>query len=152
MNTTRSEQALSYFYRGYSCAQSVLAPFAAELHLSEAEALRLASAFGAGLGRMRGTCGAFSALCMVAGWCHGNTEGTAEGKERIYTLTRALAERFRKEMGALECRELLHLTPGQEPARPEERTAAYYEGRPCMKCISTAAAWAEELLAESKKK
>lgn len=151
MNTSRSEQALSYFYRGYSCAQSVLAPFAAELHLSEAEALRLASAFGAGLGRMRGTCGAFSALCMIAGWYHGNTEGTAEGKERIYTLTRTLAERFRAEMGALECRELLHLAPGQEPARPEERTAAYYEGRPCMKCIATAAAWAEELVATEKK-
>lgn len=146
MSADKSEQALSYFYRGFSCAQSVLAPFAAELNMSEQDALMLASAFGAGLGRMRGTCGAFAALCMVAGRCYGNTEGTAEGKERIYTLTRTLAERFRTELGALECRELLHLAPGQEPARPEERTAAYYEGRPCMKCIATAAAWADELL------
>lgn len=145
--STKSEQALGFFYRGFSCAQSVLAPFAADLGMSEQSALRLAAPFGAGLGRMRGTCGAFSSLCMVAGHCCGNTEGTVEGKERIYRLTRELAERFTAAHGSLLCRELLHLEPGQsEPAAPGERSPAYYEGRPCMRCIAWAAAEAEQLL------
>lgn len=149
-SSDKAEQALSYFYRGYSCAQSVLAPFADELGLSEAQALRLAAPFGAGIGRMRLTCGAFSALCMVAGHLHGNEEGTAEGKARIYALTQELAARFRAEMGSLSCRELLGLdehTP--EPVTPEARTPEYYKGRPCMRCISFAAAQAAALMAKS---
>ena len=59
------EKAIDYFHQGYNCAQSVFAAFAEELGLSEAAALRLPSAFGAGLGRMRGTCGAFSGLALI---------------------------------------------------------------------------------------
>ena len=34
-------------------------------------ALRLSSSFGAGMGRLRQTCGAVSAMCMVAGMLYG---------------------------------------------------------------------------------
>lgn len=142
------QDALDTFHQGYSCAQSVLAPFAEALGLSRQEALRLSSAFGAGLGRMRGTCGAFSSLCMVAGHCYGNTEGSVEGKERIYVLVRQLAERFRAEFGTLSCRELLHLPEGcEESARPSARSEDYYETRPCERCIAYCAREAAELLA-----
>lgn len=141
------QDALDTFHQGYSCAQSVLAPFAEALGMSRPEALRLSSAFGAGLGRMRGTCGAFSSLCMVAGHCCGNTEGSVEGKERIYSLVRRLAGRFRAEFGTLSCRELLQLPENcEESATPSARTAAYYEARPCERCIAFCARQAAELL------
>ncbi len=143
------ERALAYFLRGFNCAQSVFTPFAERLGLSEKAALRVSSAFGAGLGRMRGTCGAFSGLCMVAGFCKGNLSGNPEDKEKIFALTRELAESFKTEFGTLLCRELLHLNEEeQESARPSERTSAYYEARPCERCVAFCAAQADRLLKE----
>lgn len=141
------EKAIDYFHRGYNCAQSVFAAFAEELGLSEAAALRLPSAFGAGLGRMRGTCGAFSGLALIAGFKHGNLSPDPADKERIFALTRKLADEFRTEFGSLQCRELLHLPPdAEEGARPSERTAAYYAARPCERCVAFCAAKAAEIL------
>lgn len=149
MPTQTEEQALAFFHRGYSCAQSVLAPFAARLGMEETTALKLASGFGAGMGRMRDTCGAFSSLVMVAGFCRGNTSGRAEDKEGIYLCIRSLAERFRSQFGTLRCRELLGLEEGSaESARPRERTVDYYASRPCERCVALCARWAEELLRE----
>lgn len=141
------EKAIDYFHQGYNCAQSVFAAFAEELGLSEAAALRLPSAFGAGLGRMRGTCGAFSGLALIAGFKHGNLSPDPADKERIFALTRKLADEFRTEFGSLQCRELLHLPPdAEEGARPSERTAAYYAARPCERCVAFCAAKAAEIL------
>lgn len=141
------EKALAYFHRGYNCAQSVFTPFAEQLGLSESSALLVSSAFGAGIGRMRGTCGAFSGLCMVAGFCRGNLTGDPADKEKIFALTRELAEAFRQEFGSLLCRELLHLNEGEEEsARPSDRTAAYYAARPCERCVAFCAKQAERLL------
>ncbi len=145
--TNAAARALDYFHQGYNCAQSVFAVFAPQVGLSEEAALRFSSAFGAGLGRMRGTCGAFSGLCMVAGFCKGNLTGTPEDKEVIFSLTRALAEDFKAEFGTLTCRELLHLDEEMESsARPSERTAAYYAARPCERCVAFCARKAQELL------
>jgi C_GCAxxG_C_C family probable redox protein len=145
--TNAAARALDYFHQGYNCAQSVFAVFAPQVGLSEEAALRFSSAFGAGLGRMRGTCGAFSGLCMVARFCKGNLTGTPEDKEVIFSLTRALAEDFKAEFGTLTCRELLHLDEEMESsARPSERTAAYYAARPCERCVAFCARKAQELL------
>lgn len=141
------EQALAYFHRGFNCAQSVLAPFAERLGLTEEQALKLASGFGAGIGRMRLTCGAFSGLTLVAGHCQGNLSGNPEDKERIFALVREQAERFRQKFGTLTCRELLHLDEGTtEGARPGERTQAYYDTRPCERCVAFCANAAANLL------
>lgn len=146
-STSPQERALDFFHRGYSCAQSVLAPFAEQLGMDTAQALRLASGFGAGLGRMRGTCGALSSLCMIAGHCQGNIVGTVEDKEHIYALVRSLAHDFQTEFGSITCRELLHLDQNQpESAKPSERTAAYYAARPCEHCVAYCARRAHELL------
>lgn len=141
------KQALAYFHRGFNCAQSVLAPFAAQLGLTEEQALRLASGFGAGIGRMRLSCGAFSGLTLVAGYCQGNLSGAPEDKERIFALVRQQAELFTQEFGTLSCRELLHLDEcTTEGARPSERTQAYYDARPCEHCVAFCARAAANLL------
>ena len=141
------EKALHYFHQGFNCAQSVFAAFADQVGLSEEAALRFSSAFGAGLGRMRGTCGAFSGLCMVAGFCKGNLSGNPEEKELIFSLTRELAEEFKKEFGTLTCRELLHLDEEMEAtARPNDRTSAYYASRPCERCVAFCATKAQSIL------
>ncbi len=143
------DKALHYFHQGFNCAQSVFAALADQIGMNEEAALRFSSAFGAGLGRMRGTCGAFSGLCMVAGFCKGNLTGNPEDKEIIFSLTRALADDFRNEFGTLTCRELLHLDEEMESsARPGERTAAYYAARPCERCVAFCAKRAQALINE----
>lgn len=147
MSTTAEQKALAYFHQGYNCAQSVFAAFAEDLGLSEELALRLSAGFGAGVGRMRGMCGAFSGLTMVAGYCKGNLTGEPEDKEVVFSLVRELAESFKAEFGTLTCRELLHLDEGvQEGARPNERTQAYYAARPCEHCVAFCARKAADLL------
>ena len=144
------EKALHYFHQGFNCAQSVFAAMADQVGMSETAALRFSSAFGAGLGRMRGTCGAFSGLCMVAGFCKGNLTGNPEDKEIIFSLTRKLAEVFKKEFGSLNCRDLLHLdTEMEKSARPSERTSDYYEARPCERCVAFCASLAQKLIDDS---
>ena len=150
MSTTAEQKALAYFHLGYNCAQSVFAAFAEDLGLSKELALRLSAGFGAGVGRMRGMCGAFSGLTMVAGYCKGNLSGEAEDKEVVFSLVRELAGAFTAEFGTLTCRELLHLEEGvQESARPNERTRAYYDARPCERCVAFCARKAAELLSRS---
>lgn len=145
MNT--ADKALDYFHQGFNCAQSVFTSVADQIGLSEETALRLSSAFGAGLGRMRGTCGAFAGLCMVAGFCKGNLSGKPEEKELIFLLTRELADAFRQEFGTLTCRELLHLDEEMESsARPSDRTSTYYAQRPCERCVTFCASKAQALL------
>ncbi len=131
------ERALAYFHQGYNCAQSVFAAFAEQMSVSEELSLRLSAGFGAGVGRMRGMCGAFSGLTMLAGFRHGNLTGNPADKEHIFTLVREQAAAFKAEFGTLTCRELLHLdTDVQEGARPNERTQAYYDARPCERCVA----------------
>lgn len=144
-----STKALDYFHQGFNCAQSVFAAFADQVGMSERDALLFSSAFGAGLGRMRGTCGAFSGLCMVAGFCKGNLSGNPQEKEIIFSLTRELADSFKQEFGTLSCRELLHLDEEMESsARPNERTPDYYAARPCERCVAFCAQKAQDLIDE----
>ncbi len=148
--TPHEEKALAYFHQGYNCAQSVFAPFAQQVGLSEEQALRLASGFGAGIGRMRLTCGAFSGLTLVAGHCRGNLSGHSDDKERIFALVREQADAFCREFGTLSCRELLHLDAElSESARPSERTQAYYDTRPCERCVAFCARAAAKLLEQA---
>lgn len=145
MNAT--ERALANFHEGYSCAQSVFAALASELDLPRVTALRLASGMGAGIGRMRLACGAFTGLVLVSGYVRGNETPDPGEKERIFALVRELAAEFTAKFGSLTCSELLRLAPGLvEGPRPGERNPAYYRGRPCEACIAFCAAKAEELL------
>lgn len=147
MNSPAAERALAYFHQGFNCAQSVFAACAQEMGLSEEQALRLSAGFGAGVGRMRGMCGAFSGLTMVAGHCKGNLTGEPQDKEVVFSLVRELADAFKAEFGTLTCRELLHLDENlQESARPNERTKAYYDARPCERCVAFCATKAEQIL------
>lgn len=147
MNSPAAERALAYFHQGFNCAQSVFAAFAEEVGLTPEQALRLSAGFGAGVGRMRGMCGAFSGLTMVAGHCKGNLTGVPEEKEVVFSLVRELADAFKAEFGTLTCRDLLHLDEGvQESARPNDRTKAYYDARPCERCVAFCAAKAAQIL------
>ena len=86
-----SDKAGNNFRNGYNCAQAVLLAFARELHLEESFALKLASSFGGGMGRLREVCGAVSAMFMIAGILKGYTEpNNDELKAQHYKLIQKL--------------------------------------------------------------
>ena len=102
------ELALKYFTEGYNCAQSVFAAFHEEMGLEEKTALKMSSAFGGGMGRLREVCGAVSGMFMVLSTLYGydNTEDS-EAKKLLYSQVQELAEDFKKDHDTIICRELL---------------------------------------------
>ena len=136
----------------YNCAQSVFIAFADLMGLTEEEAAKFSSPFGAGFGRVREVCGTVSAMTMLLGFYEGNADPTdQDGKTRIYTRERELIELFLKEQKSIVCREILGLEKGQEePPAPSVRTMEYYESRPCLGCVETAARIIEQEILKEK--
>lgn len=155
----RIDKAVSLFKQGYNCAQSVTAAFADLYGLTTEQALLISASFGAGIGRMRGVCGAASGMFILAGLqCGSATAGDAEGKKLNYEVVQMLAAKFRDRNGSMICGELLGLRPKQNPIVnsttiadfeatplistnpvPEARTDEYYKKRPCVKMVEEGA-------------
>ena len=136
----RVELARNNFLKGYNCAQAITVAFHDLMGLSEEEAAKMASPFGAGFGRMREVCGAVSGMTLVLGCLEGNADPSdKEAKTRIYERERELLTKFQEAQGSIICRELLGLPDGADEPKPSERTEQYYEERPCELFIRTAA-------------
>ncbi len=144
---SRAERAVETFKEGYNCAQAVFATYADCFGMDRETALKMSSAMGAGIGRMRGVCGAVSSMAMLAGLKEGNANPQDEAaKEHIYALVRKMSGRFKEEYGTIICKELLGLDSVEESAKPSIRTPEFYETRPCAKIIACAAQIIEEYL------
>jgi C_GCAxxG_C_C family probable redox protein len=118
---TREAQATTLHSEGCNCAQSVLSVFAEDFQCDKPLALRIATGFGGGMGRMGGSCGAVTGAFMVLGLAKGMRRAEdASAKETTYALAREFAERFKAKHGALLCRDLL----GVDLGTPEGYAAA----------------------------
>ena len=60
----REELARQAFKEGYNCSQAMVAAFSDLMGMDKKTALRLASSFGGGMGRMREVCGAVTGKIM----------------------------------------------------------------------------------------
>jgi len=141
--SSRADIAVEYFNAGYNCSQAVFAAFADKYGIDKNTALRLASSFGGGIGRMREVCGAASGMFLVAGLETGAVDGSdRDGKAENYRVVRELADAFKAQTGSIICRELLGLDDAAKKAEthvPEARTPAYYAKRPCAEMVRLAA-------------
>ena len=149
---TYGEKAKNNFLNGYTCAQAVFAAFQDEKWFKESglsveTAMKLASSFGGGMGRLREVCGTVSGMFMAFGIAHGFSAPPETDTEKAdhYKCIQELAALFKKENGSIVCRELLagkDANPGSHV--PEARTAEYYKKRPCPELCQCAA----DILAE----
>lgn len=139
------EIAVAHFKEGFNCSQAVLLTFADECGLERETALKIASSFGGGMGRLREVCGAVSGMFMAAGLLYGYAvTDDKQAKTAHYELIQRLAEKFREKNGSIVCRELLGLDHKSDCPIPENRTKEYYKKRPCAELVGDAA----EILAE----
>lgn len=104
----KKKEALKMFGERLNCAQSVFASFAGDLGLDKETALRIASGFGSGMGRMALTCGAVTGALMVIGLKYGYTSGEdKQAKNKVYDLAAEFMREFSRQNGSITCRELL---------------------------------------------
>ena len=117
---TKADVARTCFGQGFSCSQAVFSAYAGDYGIDREAALRIAAAFGGGLARSGGPCGAVSGALMVIGLQHGMVSVDApQAKEHTYRVAQEFVERFRAANGAVDCRELL----GHDISTPEGRQA-----------------------------
>ncbi|MBQ5784043.1 MAG: C_GCAxxG_C_C family protein, partial [Bacteroidales bacterium] len=62
----RVERAVALFKEGYNCSQSVVAAYADLYGFTMEQSLKMSASFGAGIGRMRETCGAACGMFLLA--------------------------------------------------------------------------------------
>ncbi|HOU94019.1 MAG TPA: C-GCAxxG-C-C family protein [Polyangiaceae bacterium] len=128
--TDRVEEALETFTSN-NCSQAVLATFGPELGLGRADCLRVAACFGAGMGRLGRTCGALTGGFMVLGLRHAHEmqEAPGKGRDSVYGRVQALAERFERAHGSIECRSLIGCDLRTEAGRREFAERGLHHGR-----------------------
>ncbi len=139
------EEVQENFNMGIICAQQVLNHFADRLGLTDETTLRIASAFGAGMGKAE-VCGCVSGALMVLGMMHGPSGPCPRPqKEAFYARRDAFTEAFAKAHGSLQCRGVL----GHDLTTPEGQTAVRQNNlfiKTCAPLVCNTCALLEEFL------
>jgi C_GCAxxG_C_C family probable redox protein len=144
----RVEQAVSCYKGGFSCAPAVFSAYAPEFGLDTETALKIATGFGAGMGRMSETCGAVTGAFMAIGLKYGKSKAEDnQAREKTYELVREFASRFKACNGSIVCKELL----GCDLGTPEGMKFAKETGvtaKTCPKLVQNAVEILEEMMME----
>lgn len=135
----KTTKAIDYFRNKFNCSQSVLATFSPEYGISEDECLKIATAFGGGMGCRQNICGAITGALIVLGLRYGKGLNDPEDKKRYtYQLTKEFFDEFKKLNGSVNCLELLdglNMNNLDDNKKIVERN--YYDIR-CEKYVSDA--------------
>ena len=142
----KTEKAKELFKSGYNCSQAVLGVFSEELGMDFDTAMKIASSFGGGMGRMREVCGTVSGMFMAAGLAFAGEVDKAEQ----YKIVQELARRFKEKNGSIICRELLQGIESSTSPTPSERTETYYKKRPCVELVGDSVEILEQFIEERK--
>jgi len=142
----RSEKALKFYSQGFNCAQSVIASFADVLELDEEKAIRIASGFGGGMGRMQGTCGAVTGAFMVIGFLRGKIKnGNEISNEETNALIQEFSKRFAEIHKSTNCKALICFDLNSEKGREEANKADVFNKK-CASFVTTAVELLDEIL------
>jgi C_GCAxxG_C_C family probable redox protein len=142
----KEKESLDYFKNGFNCAQAVFTPFAKENGISESHALKIASGFGGGMGRLQATCGAVTGAYMAIGVKHGKSLGDKgdEKKEKTYSLVKTFDAEFRKIFSTTSCRELLQCDLNTEEGKKYAADNKLTQ-KVCERCVEEAVKIVEKI-------
>ena len=144
--TVHINKAKDLYGQKYLCSQAVLAAFAEDLGLSEAQALKLGACFGGGMCKGE-VCGACTGALMVLGLKYGKCEPGADSRMKTNEVTVRFLDLFRRENGSYMCRELLGCDLTTQEGREYAIEHDLFTGF-CPKMVASAAEIAEQLLNE----
>ncbi len=136
----RVEKAVAFFEEGYNCSQAVFMAYSDLYNVDKAMAAKLATSFGGGMGRLREVCGAVSGMFLVLGLHYPNADPKDKvAKNTNYAAVQRTAKEFKAQMGSYICADLLKIKRAPESPESAERNKAYYDSRPCTRCVALAA-------------
>jgi C_GCAxxG_C_C family probable redox protein len=124
-------EAVSHFKEGYNCAQSVLLTMQRYWNLDNYLEPKIASAFGAGIGRRGSLCGAFTGGVISIGLRYGTNKPSSKERELAYSLALEYYNRFEKDCGGVLCRDLI----GFDLTNPIELQQARSSNVFMVKCV-----------------
>ena len=101
-----AESARERLAGDFNCAESVLAAVAEQMHLKSDLIPKIATGFGAGMGRRGSVCGAVAGAVMALGLKYGRLH-PGQGREPTYRRVQALCHRFEQKFGSIYCRDLV---------------------------------------------
>ena len=141
------ETAVQKFTSGHNCAQSVLFAYSDEIDIEKNTALKIAWAFGAGIGRKQEICGAVTGGIMAISLKHSRFQNELNSTtNKIYSKTRELMDRFQEKHGTCKCSELLQgcnlLT--EEGQRYFKENDLF--NKICVECVKSVSYILEEIL------
>ena len=140
------ECAVSCFEEGFSCAQAVFSAYGPQYGLDRELALKVAGAFGGGMGHMGHVCGAVTGAFMVIGLKYGKTRPEDnETRDKAYSLVQEFTRRFESRNGSIVCRELLGHDISTPAALEMAREKGLFENL-CPRLVQDAAEIIEEIL------
>ena len=85
------------FKSGYNCSQSVIGAVCEDLGLDFGTAVKISEGFGGGMGRMRLTCGAVSAMVMAVGMLMSRGDTDGDTRAQVYAKVHELADEFKEQ-------------------------------------------------------
>ena len=92
--------ALQKFNAGYNCAQSVLFQCSESIGMDSNTAVKIATGFGGGMGRMQEVCGAVTGGIIAINYKFGRNENQEKpAQEKAYGLVRRLMTELGKSPG-----------------------------------------------------
>lgn len=101
---SRSAKAVSLHQNGYSCSQAVFCAYADLVGLDEQTAYKIAEGFGSGMGGLGHTCGAVSAMFLLAGLKNSSgIPGDKSTRPGTYQLVREFSKAFEEKNGSTQC-------------------------------------------------
>jgi len=132
-------KAIDLFRNKFNCSQSVLAAFGTEYGLSGDKCLKIATAFGGGMGRQQHICGAITGALMVLGLRYGKGLNDPEEKKRYtYQKTKEFFDEFKRLNGSENCLELLDGLNMNDPDDNKIIVERNYYAIRCEKYVSDA--------------
>jgi C_GCAxxG_C_C family probable redox protein len=147
--TPTAQNAVAMFTEGYNCAQAVFAACSARYGLPRETALRVAQAFGGGMGRTGNVCGAVTGALMVIGFKHAALDPKdTQAKLDAHRIAQAFLAAFAARHRSLLCRDLL----GCDLSTPEglkQVQEKNLHASVCSPLVESASEIIEQLLADT---
>jgi C_GCAxxG_C_C family probable redox protein len=133
---TICEKAVERFLDGYNCAQSVLLTMFEHWNGKNSLIPKIATGFGAGIGRCGSVCGALTGGVMAIGTRYGTNRPFAKKKLQCYKLSEMLYRKFELIHGSVYCKELIPYELSNPEQLEKARDAKVFEEK-CPNFVRT---------------
>jgi C_GCAxxG_C_C family probable redox protein len=138
MTSKQADEAVAAFKRGLSCSQAILSVYGRDLGVDHETAVKIASAFGAGVAKTGEICGAVSGALMVIGLSQRPEDiHDATSREKVYAKARKFLEEFTARNGSVNCTELVGYDLSDPKQFAEAREKKVFATR-CSKLVREA--------------